>query len=289
MTTSTRALRTLLAGDELALVPGCHDALGALLIAEAGFPAAYMSGFSVAASLGKPDLGIIGLPEMAAQAGHIARAVPLPLIVDADTGYGGPLNVAESVRTFERAGAAGLHLEDQMQPKKCGAVSGKKLVPIEEMSARIRVARNARSDPDFVIIGRTDALTVHGLDETVRRVRAMADAGADAVMVPSLSTEAELAAIGRAVEVPAIYLTAETIRPLYTAGQLKAFGFAMAIFPISLIQIIVGAQRELLHELQRARSTAALVPKMASFAEVGRLVGLDAAAALERQLEEPGT
>ncbi|MEX0758008.1 MAG: isocitrate lyase/PEP mutase family protein, partial [Tistlia sp.] len=144
-------VRDLLSSRGVTPVPGCHDALGALLIEQAGYPAVYMSGFSVAASFGKPDVGLLTVSEMVARAAQIARATSLPVIADADTGYGGPANIADCVQAFERAGIAAIHLEDQVMPKRCGALPGKALVPVEEMALRLAAARKARTSADFLI------------------------------------------------------------------------------------------------------------------------------------------
>lgn len=267
-------------------VPGCYDALGALLIEQAGFEAAYMTGFSVSASYGKPDIGLLTMTDMVQQAARIAEAVSIPVIVDADTGYGGAANIVETVRAFERAGIAGLHLEDQVMPKKCGAMAGKKLVPVDEMALRLKAARSGRKSSEFVIIGRTDAMTIHGIDEVIVRTRAMEKAGADAVMVPSLSTPSELEAVASSVRIPVIYVAAETVRPSYTRAQLLAAGFAMALYPLSLIQTTFKAQQAMLRSMVEAGDTAHLVEHMAPFADVGRLVGVERAAAFDAQLNE---
>jgi len=283
----------MLATPDIALVPGCHDALGARLIEQAGFSAAYISGFSVAASLGKPDIGIVTMTDVIEQAARIAGAVDIPVITDADTGYGGPSNIRETVRSLERAGLGGLHLEDQRMPKRCGAMAGKELVPDEEMATRIEVARQSRRSDDFLIIARTDAVTIHGVAEAARRCRAMQEAGADAVMVPSLSTPEELRAITSSVSIPVIYVAAETIRPMYDNAQLQAMGFAMALYPLSLIQVSVRAQQDLLRTLRDTGTTEPAIPRMAPFAQVGELVGNAEAASFESRFSSkpptPGT
>jgi 2-methylisocitrate lyase-like PEP mutase family enzyme len=282
-------IRQMLAQGGAVAIPGCYDALGALLIEQAGFAAAYMTGFSVSASFGKPDIGLLTMTDMVQQAQRIAEAVSIPVIVDADTGYGGAANIAETVRAFERAGIAGLHLEDQIMPKKCGAMAGKKLVPVEEMALRLKAARSGRKSSEFVIIGRTDAMTIDGLDEVLRRCRAMQQAGADAVMVPSLSTPQELAAVASCVTIPVLYVAAETVRPSYTRAQLEQAGFAAALYPLSLIQTTFKAQQAMLRSMHEAGDTAALLEGMAPFAEVGRLVGTERAAAFERWLNDPAS
>lgn len=279
-------IRQLFARAGAVPVPGCYDALGALLIEQAGFEAAYMTGFSLSASYGKPDIGLLTMTDMVQQAARIAEAVSIPVIVDADTGYGGAANIAETVRAFEKSGIAGLHLEDQIMPKKCGAMAGKKLVPIEEMALRLKAARSARRSSEFVIIGRTDAMTIYGMDEVIARTKAMERAGADAVMVPSLSTPAELEAVAASVNIPVIYVAAETVRPSYTRAQIAAAGFAMALYPLSLIQTTFKAQQTMLRSMFDAGDTARLVDHMAPFADVGRLVGVERAAAFDAQLTQ---
>src|SRR5207302_7630729 len=168
---ATRHIRELLAGPDMLVVPGAYDALSARLIAQAGFPAVYMTGFGTAASvLGQPDGGLLTMSEMVSRAAAIAAVVgDLPLIADADTGYGNPINVRRTIHEYERAGVAGLHIEDQVWPKKCGHMEGKQVIPMDEMVQKVRSAVEARQDPDFVIIARTDANAVHGLEDAMRR------------------------------------------------------------------------------------------------------------------------
>ena len=265
-------------------VPGCYDPLGAILIEQAGFAAAYMTGFSLSASYGKPDIGLLTMQDMVQQAQRIAEAVRIPVIMDADTGYGGAANIAETVRACDKAGLAGVHLEDQLMPKKCGAMAGKQLVSIEEMRLRLKAARSGRLDQDFVIIGRTDAMTVAGLEEVLRRCKAMQHAGADAVMVPSLSSPEELAAVAASVDNPVLYVAAETVRPAYTQAQLLQAGFALALYPLSLIQTTVKAQQNMLQALHQSGDSVQLIDRMLPFAEVGRIVGVERAAEFEAWL-----
>ncbi|MEI6116886.1 MAG: isocitrate lyase/PEP mutase family protein [Burkholderiales bacterium] len=283
----TRFRETLARGGAIP-IPGCYDPLGAILIEQAGFEAAYMTGFSLASSLGKPDLGILTMTDMVQQAARIADAVSIPVIVDADTGYGGAASIAETVRLFERAGIAGLHLEDQAMPKKCGALAGKKLVTSDEMGLRLKAARRARQSDAFVIIGRTDAMTIHGLDEVIVRCQAMERAGADAIMVPSLSTPEELAAVAQCVQVPVLYVAAETIRPCYSRQQLAAAGFEAALYPLTLIQTTALAQQRMLQSLHAHGASGHLVGDMMPFNEVGRLVGTERAAKFDADLNAAG-
>ena len=198
----TTRLRQLLAGQELVIAPFVFDAFQAKLVERTGFPAAYMTGFGTAAARGFPDVGLITQSEMAANARTIASAVNIPVICDADTGYGNPLNAIRTVREYESAGAAALHLEDQVFPKKCGFMQGKQVIPVEEYLSKLRAALDARTDPDFVIIARTDALAVHGWDEVLRRCRLSHEAGADLVFVDGIRTAEDMAIYAR--ELPGI-------------------------------------------------------------------------------------
>src|SRR2546423_4207646 len=182
---NTTRLRELLVQRDLLVAPGAYDALSARLIAQAGFPAVYMTGFGTAASvLGQPDVGLLTMSEMVSCAAALAAVVgDRPLIADADTGYGNPINVRRTVREYERAGVAAIHIEDQVWPKKCGHLEGKQVIPLREMVQKIRAAVDARQDPDLVIIGRTDANGVHGLDEALRRATAYLEAGADVLLI----------------------------------------------------------------------------------------------------------
>jgi 2-methylisocitrate lyase-like PEP mutase family enzyme len=188
-----RRLRELLSGAEPVLAPGAYDALSARLIEAAGFPCVYMTGFGTAAAmLGRPDIGLLTGTEMVDNARRITGAVAVPVVADADTGYGSPLNVIRTVLDFERAGVAGIHLEDQMMPKRCGHLSGKVLVSQDDMAAKVRAAVAARTDADFVVIARTDARAVEGMDGALRRASAYLDAGADVLFVEAPETEAEI-------------------------------------------------------------------------------------------------
>lgn len=279
-------MRQILARGGALPIPGCYDTLGALLIEQAGFKAAYMSGFSLSSSYGKPDIGLLTQTDMVQQAQRIAEAIAIPLIVDADTGYGGPANIAATVRAFEKAGVAGLHLEDQIMPKKCGAMADKKLVSSAEMGLRLKAARSGRDSKDFLIIGRTDAMTVYGIDEVVARCKFMEQAGADVIMVPSLSTPNELAAVTASVKIPVLYVAAETVRPSYTQQQLAQAGFAAALYPLSLIQTTVKVQQTMLRSMQMAGDTAHLLDGMTSFADIGRLVGVERIAVFDAWLHD---
>jgi methylisocitrate lyase len=276
-------LRALLERRAAVPVPGCHDALGALLIAEAGFEAVYLSGYSVAAGHALPDIGLVTMSQMAAHAGALAEATDRPVIADADTGYGGIANIAATVRAYERAGVAALHLEDQQNPKRCGAMASKKLIGDADMAERLRAAMAARRG-DMLIIGRTDAVTIDGVAEAIRRCRQMAALGVDAVMVPSLSSLADIRAVAAAVSVPLLHTVAETVRPLFAQRELAATGLGSALYPITLIQSIVKIQRTILAALRDQGTTAPFVAGMTPLPELTALLGAERHAAFENEI-----
>ena len=280
--TPAQRLKELLGRRAAVPAPGCHDPLGALLIAQAGFDAASVSGYSVAASHALPDIGLISGTQMAAQATAIAEAVTLPIVADADTGYGGITNIAATVKAYERGGVAALHLEDQLNPKRCGAMASKALVSDKEMSQRLRAAIATRND--MLIIGRTDALTIAGLPEAIRRCQCMADSGVDAVMVPSLSSLEDIERVVRASPVPVLHTVAETVRPLFTQSQLQSTGLGMVLYSISLIQAVVHVQRALLSELKLKGSTSAFVDAMYPLHQLSELLDAERYAEFESQI-----
>src|SRR5881392_443142 len=238
MRTTTR-LRQLLSGPDLIVAPGAYDALSARLIAQSGFSAIYMTGFGTAASvLGQPDVGLLTMSEMVSRAGALAAVTgDIPLIADADTGYGNPINVRRTIHEYERAGVAGLHIEDQVWPKKCGHMEGKQVIPMEEMAQKIRAAVDARQDPDFVIIARTDANAVNGLEDALRRGQAYREAGADVIFIEAPRSMEELQAIGETFQgVPLLFNWAESGKtPLLPLNEIRALGFKLVIFPVSLL------------------------------------------------------
>jgi 2-methylisocitrate lyase-like PEP mutase family enzyme len=271
-----RALRQLVERRQGLVVPGAYDALSARLVEQAGFPAVYMTGFGVsAARLGLPDLGFAGLAEMVDQARSLASAVAIPLIADADTGYGNALQVRRTVQQYELAGVAALHLEDQLAPKRCGHLAGKQVVPAEEFVGRIRAAVEARTDPDLLVIARTDAIAVTGFDDAVERAAAAARAGADVLFVEAPTTEEEIASLPRRLDRPLLFNYAPSGRtPLVPFARLRELGYAVIIVPVDLLFAATRAMQRHLAEL-RDRDAAPRDPeRLVSFQEFCELIGL---------------
>src|SRR6184192_2081885 len=289
MRTTTR-LRELLAGPDLIVAPGAYDALSARLIAQAGFPAVYMTGFGTAASvLGQPDVGLLTMSEMVSRAAAIAAVIAsvvgdLPLIADADTGYGNPINVRRTIREYERAGVAGLHIEDQVWPKKCGHMEGKQVIPTDEMVQKIRAAVDARQDPDFVIIARTDANAVNGLEDALLRGQAYHEAGADVIFIEAPRSMAELQAIKQTFpDVPLLYNWAESGKtPLLSLDEIHTLGFKLVIFPVSMLFAATHAMLELLELLKRGETPSAFAEHMVTFSQFTQNIGLPEIQELER-------
>lgn len=276
--------RALLAQDGPVLLPGCYDALGARLIEQAGFDAVYMTGFGASASLlGRPDVGLLGLGEMADQARRVVAATDLPVIADADTGYGNPINVIRTVQTYEQAGVAGIHLEDQVLPKRCGHMEGKQVVSAGEFEAKIRAAVEARTNPDFVLIARTDARAPHGLDEALDRARAARAAGADVLFVEALQDRAELEKVADALaDIPLLFNWAEGGKtPPLTHAEIVELGYAMVIMPISTLLAATRAMQQVLARIRADGTPAEILAELPAFAEFTDLVGLGEITELE--------
>ena len=251
MRTTTR-LRQMLQAPGIIVAPGAYDGFSARLVEAAGFTAVYMTGAGTAAShLGQPDLGLATLTEMASHAAHLASCVSLPVIADADTGYGNVLNVVRTVREYEKAGVAALHLEDQVAPKKCGHIAGKQVIPTEEFCDKIRAASEYRTDPDFVIIARTDARAVTSLDDAIDRGNRYAAAGADVIFFEAPQTEDEIRRVAREIKAP---LLANMViggkTPAVKASELERLGFKIVIFPAVCMAAAVPAMEKSLQYLK---------------------------------------
>lgn len=250
-----RTLRALLKRPEMVVAPGGYDGITAKFIEQAGFPAVYMTGAGTAATLGYPDFGLVTMTEMAANAGNLARAVNIPVIADADTGYGNELNVTRTVQEYEIRGVAGLHIEDQVMPKRCGHLDGKQIVPREEFVAKIRAAVAARRDPDFVIIARTDSRAVAGFDEAIERANLALAAGADMAFVEATQTVEEMAAVPLRVRGPCLLNVVRGGKtPDIDMPAAQEMGYRLAILPSLLFGAAMEAFDEALTTLKQTKA-----------------------------------
>jgi carboxyvinyl-carboxyphosphonate phosphorylmutase len=279
-------LRALLESGQTIVAPGAFDPLAARLVEEAGFPAVYMTGFGTSAALlGRPDVGLLTMTEMAGNAGRIAACVDIPVIADADTGYGNPLNVIRTVGTYEAAGVAGIHIEDQVAPKKCGHMEGKLVIGAEEMAQKVRAAVEARAQPEFVIIARTDARAVEGLASALDRGRRYRDAGADALFIEALVSEAEAEAAARAFpDVPLLFNWAEGGKtPPIALSRLTELGYRIVIFPIATLLAATAAMRRVLREIAQAGTPAGVLDELPTFGEFLDFIGLPEVREIEQR------
>ena len=270
-------LRALLDSGETILAPGAFDPLAARLVEEAGFPAVYMTGFGTSAALiGRPDVGLLTMTEMADNARRIADCVDIPVIADADTGYGNPLNVIRTVSAYEAAGVAAIHLEDQVAPKKCGHMEGKLVIAAHDMAQKIRAAAEARTRPEFTIIARTDARAVEGLESAIERARMYRAAGADALFVEAVASDQEAAEVARAFPgVPLLFNWAEGGKtPPIGLDRLRQLGYRIVIYPISTLLAATAAMRRILREIAQSGTPAAVLPELPAFGEFLDFIGL---------------
>ena len=282
---TTTKLRELLARPEILVCPGTYDPLMAKLIRQVGFEALYMTGAGVSHSaLAMPDLGLTTMTEMVDRAQRIADASELPLICDADTGFGNAINVMRTVREYERAGVAGMHIEDQEMPKRCGHFFGKALVPKDEMVGKIKAALDARRDPDFVIIARTDARTAASFEEAMDRSHAYAEAGADVIFFESPRSLEELERIPKEIDKPVLANMVETgLTPFLSAEQLEKLGFDVVIFPGSLARFLTRQAEDFLTDLKKTGTTEAYMNRMNSFKAQNELLELPKFEALAKK------
>ena len=283
-TRTTTRLRELLAAPGIVPAPGAYDCLSAAVIERAGFPVVYMTGAGTSISrTGYPDIGLTTMSEMVANAAAIARTVSVPVIADADTGYGDVLQVQRTIREYERAGVAGIHIEDQESPKRCGHLDDKRVVPQEEMVRKLHAALDAREDDDFTIIARCDALAVTGWDDALRRCEAYVNAGADVLFLEALQTREQAMDVTGRFDVPVLYNFVETGKsPLLPVSELEALGFKLVIFPISAMLAALRTMTDLMRELRETGTTAHVVAdRMVSIQECFETVGLSEMLALD--------
>ena len=282
-------LRELLAGPKPLTAPGCYDSLGARLIEEAGFDAVYMTGFGTSASLlGRPDVGLTNQSEMLDNIRRLVLATSLPVIADADTGYGNAMNVIRTVQLWEQAGAAGFHLEDQVTPKKCGHMNNKQVVSTGEAVGKIKAAVAARSNPNTVIIARTDVRAIEGLDSAIDRAKRFADAGADMLFVEALEGEGEIETVCEQLRgYPLVFNWAEGGKtPPLTYDRIADLGFKLIICPISTLLSATAAMRTALASIKAEGTPAAIVDKMLQFSDFLNFIGLPEINELEKRFAE---
>jgi 2-methylisocitrate lyase-like PEP mutase family enzyme len=282
---SRQLLKQLFKRDRLLVAPGCFDGLSARLVEEAGFEAAYLSGGALARSMGIPDIGLVTMSEVIDRAAQVVAAVKIPIIADADTGYGNAVNLVRTIREFERTGVAAIHIEDQITPKRCGHLDGKEVIPLAEMEKKLQAALASRSDPDFSIIARTDARGVHGFDDAIRRGRAFAELGVDAVFVEAPQSEAELEEIPRAL--PNVPLLVNVFKggktPMLPVERLQQMGYRIAIYPSETQRAAIYAMRQALSLLKSDGTTEKMDDALTTFRERDKVVGLDEWQQLEKQ------
>ena len=267
------ALRAGLDAGKLLQAPGAYAPLVAMEIEAQGFDAVYVSGAVLAADLGMPDIGLTTLSEVAGRAHQIARVTELPAIVDLDTGFGEPMNAARSIRMIEEQGLAGCHIEDQVNPKRCGHLDNKTVVDMAEMVQRVRAAAEAKRDPDFLLIARSDARAVEGLDRAIDRMKAYVDAGADMIFPEALEGPAEFEAVREALAVPLLANMTEFGKsPLLSKAELEALGYNLAIYPVTTMRLAMHAVAEGLSELRAKGTQAGLLNRMQHRRDLYRLL-----------------
>ncbi|MBI2461700.1 MAG: isocitrate lyase/PEP mutase family protein [Candidatus Rokubacteria bacterium] len=280
-----RKLRELVNRKAGLVIPGAYDCVSARLVERAGFPAVYMTGYGTSASrLGLPDLGFAGLAEMVENARQMAEGVGIPLIADADTGYGNPLQVRRTVRAYEAAGVAALHLEDQVAPKRCGHLAGKEVIPVEEMVQKLRAAVEARQDPDLLLIARTDAIAAIGFEEALRRGERYAEAGADVLFIEAPVSAAEIETIAKSFEVPLLFNYAAGGRsPLLPFSRLRELGYAIILLPVDTLFVAARAMADYLAALAGGDQAPADRERLMAFSEFNALIGVPEMTALEQR------
>jgi carboxyvinyl-carboxyphosphonate phosphorylmutase len=279
-------LREMLQGPEPVLAPGAYDSLSARLIEQAGFEVVYMTGFGTSASLlGRPDVGLLSFGEMVDNARRIAHAVDVPVIADADNGYGSPINVIRTVQEYEAAGVAAIHIEDQVAPKKCGHMENKHVIDADEMVQKVRAAVEARRSEDFLIIARTDARAVEGLEGALERARRYREAGADVLFVEAPESEEEVIAVADAFpDVPLLLNWAEGGKtPPLSRERVKELGFRLILFPLSALFMATRAMRESLVQIRTHGSPLPIMDRMVRFQEFLDIIGSPEIRELDRR------
>jgi methylisocitrate lyase len=279
----TTLFRKLMLDKEIFVIPGCHDALSAKIVELVGFKAVTMGGYAAsAASLAKPDVSLLTLTEYVNIARNIVQAVDLPLFVDGDTGHGNVTNVGRTVRVFENAGVAALFIEDQVFPKRCGHMEGKQIIPTAEMVAKVKAAVDARVDADLVIMARTDAIAVYGIDDAIERANLYREAGADLIFVEAPRSVEEMRRINTNVDAPTLAIQLEGGKtPLLTTKDLQEIGFNVVVYPNATVYATAWALKGLWETLKKEGTTRSFTDRMIGFDDFNTLVGLDKIRELE--------
>jgi len=287
---ATTKLKTLLAGNRCIIAPGVADAFAARLVRMEGFEACYMTGFGTSLTrLGMPDIGLLTMSEMVDNAARIVDACGIPLVADADTGYGNPMNVRRTIHEYERVGVAGVHLEDQAWPKRCGHLAGKRVIPTQEMEAKLKAACDTRKDKDFQIIARTDAIAVEGFEQALERGERYRAAGADVVFIEAPTSLAQMEEIGRRFKgVPLLYNVAASGKtPDMPVDEAAKYGYRIAIYPNWVILAAIPAMRRMLRELKSKGTPAHMRKEVADFKEFTEIAGLPEVQELENRYGVP--
>ena len=282
----TTLLRKLLKEEEILLAPGCFNALSARLVEQAGFKAVYISGAALAGNfLGYPDIGLTTMSEVLENVRNIVRVTSLPVICDADTGFGNAINMMRTVREFESTGLAGIQIEDQVMPKKCGHTEGKLLISKAEMVQKVKAAVDARQDPDFVLVVRTDAIAVNGLGDALDRAKVYQEAGADVIFVEAPRTVEEMRRICATIRAPLLANMVEGggKTPVLPLEELKKIGYKLVIYPVSAHMAAIKAMQEVLAVLKQEGTTARFASRMVPFQEMFEVVGRSNFTALEKK------
>jgi len=283
--TQAQKIRDALQQKGVLVMPGVYDCLSAKIASRSGFEVIFITGYSVSATfLGEPDFGLLTQTELLAASQRICSVTPLPVIVDADTGYGNAVNVIRTVRELIRGGAAGMFLEDQIWPKRCGHMKGKQVVPLEEYLNKLRAAIDARGQDDFFIVARTDARQALGLEEAIRRGRAFKEAGADAVFIEAPNTKEEMREIGRSVPGPLVANMIERgVTPLMGPEELKDLGFQLIVWPLGPLYASARALENVYSTLRRAGTTHEIMDRLISFEDFHDIIGLKEKYALDEK------
>lgn len=284
----TTRFRQLVERPEILSLPGCHDALTARIAEAAGFDAITIGGYAATASLlGQPDTSQLSVTEMAEMYARVCDAVAIPVFADADTGYGNVTNAARTVRAYERAGVAGLFIEDQVFPKRCGHMAGKDVVPLGEYLSKLHAALDARQDADLVIMARTDALAVHGLDEAIRRAVAAREAGADLIFVEAPRSLDDMRRIVAEVDAPLLANNIEGgLTPVLPASELQKIGYAAVVFPVACTYAVAKTALDLMRAIRETGTTASFADRMVDFETFNEMVGLTSLRAREQAMQD---